>query len=71
MSISYKKLCKTLFDKDIKKKDLQITVGICSSSIINLGINENIDTEALSKIYKALACDISNIIENVDVNSTD
>lgn len=70
MSISYKKLWKLLIDKDMKKKDLQIAAGISSSSITKMGKNENVNTETLTKICKALACDISDIVEIVDDTSS-
>lgn len=63
MSISYKKLWKLLIDKDMKKKDLQIAAGISSSSITKMAKNENVSTETLTKVYKALDCDISDIVE--------
>ncbi|KZL92825.1 helix-turn-helix domain-containing protein [Clostridium magnum] len=65
MSISYKKLWKLLIDKDMKKKDLQIAAGISSSSITKMSKNENISTETLTKVCKALDCDISDIVEMI------
>jgi len=63
MYISYKKLWKLLIDKDMKKKDLQKKAGISSASITKLGKNENVNTDLLEKICKALDCDISDIME--------
>ena len=63
MAISYKKLWKLLIDKDLKKKDLPSLVGISSASVTKLGKNENVNTEILEKICKALNCDISDIME--------
>ena len=63
MAISYKKLWKLLIDKDLKKKDLQKLAGISSASITKLGKNENVNTEILAKICKALGCDIADIME--------
>ena len=68
MAISYKKLWKLLIDKDLKKKDLQKLAGVSSASITKLGKNENVNTEILVKICKALKCDISDIMEIVDEN---
>lgn len=65
MSISYKKLWKLLIDKDMKKKDLQIAAGISSSSITKMAKNENVSTETLAKVCKALDCDIADIVEIV------
>ncbi len=63
MAISYKKLWKLLIDKDMLKKDLQQKAGISSASITKLGKNENVNTDILEKICKALDCDISDIME--------
>jgi DNA-binding Xre family transcriptional regulator len=63
MAISYKKLWKLLIDKDMLKRDLQKKAGISSASITKLGKNENVNTDILEKICKALDCDISDIME--------
>lgn len=63
MSVSYKKLWKLLIDRDMKKKDLREVAGISTSSMAKLGKNENVTTDVLVKICKALKCDISDIME--------
>lgn len=63
MKICYKKLWKLLIDKDMKKKDLSKTANISTSSVSKLSKNENVTTEVLLKICKALSCDISDIME--------
>jgi putative transcriptional regulator len=68
MTVSYKKLWKLLIDKDMKKKDLREAAGISTSSMAKLGKNENVTTDVLVKICKALKCDISDIMEIVDDN---
>ena len=68
MTVSYKKLWKLLIDKDMKKKDLREAAGISTSSMAKLGKNENVTTDVLVKICKALKCDISDIMEIVDEN---
>lgn len=65
MSISYKKLWKLLIDRDMKKKDLQIAAGISSASITKMAKNENVNTDTLTKVCKALECDIAEIVEIV------
>jgi len=55
MAISYKKLWKLLIDRGMKKGELQQKAGISSSSIAKLGKNENLNTDILVKICKALA----------------
>lgn len=66
MPISYKKLWKLLIDKDMKKRDLSEKAGISHASIAKLGKNENITTDILVKICKALDCDIGDIMEIVN-----
>jgi DNA-binding Xre family transcriptional regulator len=66
MAISYKKLWKLLIDLDLKKKDLPSLAGISSASVTKLGKNENVNTEILEKICRALKCDISDIMEMTD-----
>ena len=63
MIISYKKLWKFLIDRDLKKKDLREMAGISPSTIAKLGRNENINTEVLIKICRALDCDLKEIME--------
>ena len=66
MAVRYKKLWKLLIDKDMKKKDLREAAGISTSSMAKLGKNENVTTDVLVKICKALKCDISDIMEIID-----
>lgn len=70
MALSYKKLWKLLIDRNMKKKDLRELSGISPASMAKLGKNENVTTEVLVKICKALKCDISDIVEfsNIDDN---
>ena len=69
MAISYNKLWKLLIDLNIKKKDLQEVSGVSSASITKLGRNENVNTDILLKICKALKVDISDIMEIVDTEN--
>lgn len=66
MAVSYKKLWKLLIDKDMKKKDLRKASGISTASMAKLGKNENVNTEILVRICKALECDIGEIMEVVE-----
>ena len=63
MHISYKKLWKLLIDKEMMKKDLCEKAGISSASMAKLGKNENINTNILVRICRALSCDTSDIME--------
>lgn len=63
MAISYNKLWKLLIDKNMNKQDLKKVSGISTASIAKLGKGENITTDVLLKICKALDCDIADIME--------
>jgi len=63
MSVSYKKLWHMLLDRDMKKKDLQEAAGLTTYAMFKLSRDENVTTEILGKICKALACNTDDIIE--------
>ena len=65
MAVSYKKLWILLIEKDMKKTDLRIQSGISTGALAKLGKNENVNTEVLAKICKALDCKIEDIMEMV------
>ena len=65
MHFSYNNLWKLLIDKNMNKQDLRKLTGISSASIAKLGKGENVNTEVLLRICKALKCDISDIMEFV------
>lgn len=52
-----------MIDKNMNKQDLRKAAGISTASIAKLGKGENITTDVLVKICKALDCDISDIME--------
>ena len=68
MHFSYNNLWKLLIDKNMNKQDLRKMTGISSASIAKLGKGENVNTEVLLRICKALKCDISDIMEFVPVD---
>jgi DNA-binding Xre family transcriptional regulator len=61
--ISYKKLWKLLIDKDLKKTDLLSLAGISKATLNKLSHNQNVTTDILIKVCKALNCNISDIAE--------
>lgn len=63
MSVSYNKLWKILIDKNWKKKDLQAAANLTSHAMYKLGNNDNVTTEILGKICKALDCSVDDIME--------
>ena len=66
MAISYKKLWKLLIDRNLIKKDLRIAAGLSTNALAKLGKNEDVSTEVLRKICRALNCEITDIMEFVD-----
>jgi len=66
MAVSYKKLWKLLIDKNMKKKDLRAVTGISTTTLAKLGKDENVSTDILAKICKALGCDVGDIMEMVN-----
>ena len=65
LGASYKKLWKLLIDRDMKKRDLCEKAGVSATSLAKLGKGENVNTDILVKICRALDCDVSDIMEIV------
>lgn len=63
MSACYKKLWKLLIDKDLKKKDLAKIANISNYTVTKLTRGENVTTDVLGKICKALDCGVEDIME--------
>ena len=68
MSTSYKKLWKLLIDRDLKKKDLQELAGISNYTVSKLNRGDNVTTDVLGKICKALNCNVDDIMEFIPEN---
>lgn len=66
MAVSYKKLWKLLIDRDLKKKDLIEMADISNYTLARLNKGENISTETVAKICKALDCGFDDIMEIVE-----
>ena len=65
MAVCYNKLWKLLIDKNMKKKDLRLATGFSTTALAKLGKNEHVSTEILTKICRALECDLCDIVELV------
>lgn len=63
--VSYNKLWKLLIDKKMNKKDLMQVSGISTASVSKLTKGQNIQTDVLCKICKALDCSFGDIMEYV------
>ena len=66
MSVIYNKLWHILIDRNMKKKDLQEAAGLTNHTLLKLRNNENITTETIGKICKALDCQADDIMEFVE-----
>ena len=69
MAISYNKLWKLLIDKNMKKKDLQESAELTAYAMNKLSRDEDVTTETLGKICKALQCSTDDIMEFVDADT--
>lgn len=54
-----------LIDKEMNKKDLKNTAGICAVSIAKFGKGDNITADVLLKIYEAIDCNLEDIMEMI------
>lgn len=63
MKISYNKLWHLMLDKKMNKADLKRATGISTASIAKLSKGENVTTDILVKICKALNCELNDIME--------
>lgn len=68
MAVSYKKLWKLLIDKGLKKKDLIEMADISKYTIVRLNRGDNISTETVAKICKALNCGFDDIMEIASID---
>jgi len=68
MDVSYKKLWKLLIDRDMKKKELQASAKLSTSTMSKLNKGQNIQTDVLVRICRVLGCDFADIIEIVPIS---
>ena len=66
MAMNYNKLWKLLIDRNMIKKDLREQANLTTNVIAKMGKNENVSTEVLCKICKALDCQLDDIMELVE-----
>ena len=66
MAVSYKKLWKLLIDKDIMKKELSQKANVSNYTLAKMNKGENVTTDVLVRICKALECNLDDIMELVD-----
>ena len=63
MALNYNKLWKLLIDKNMKKADLEKITGLSRSTITKLVNEENVNSDILERICRALNCEIGDIVE--------
>ena len=63
MAVSYKRLWHLLLDRDMKKKDLIELAHISDYTIRKLNRGDNVTTDVLVKICRALDCSLDDIVE--------
>ena len=68
MAISYNKLWKMLIDRDMSRTEMRIKAGISTKTLAKLGKNENVTTDILVRICKALDCGVADIMDITDDN---
>ena len=66
MAVSYKKLWKLLIDKDMMKKELAEKANVSNYTLAKMNKGENVTTDVLVRICKALECNLDDIMELVD-----
>lgn len=66
MAVSYKKLWKLLIDKDMMKKELSQKANVSNYTLAKMNKGENVTTDVLVRICKALECNLDDIMELVD-----
>ena len=69
-TISYNRLWKLLIDKNMNRQALKEISGISTASIAKLGRGDNITTAVLLKICNALDCDLPDIMELVEEDTS-
>ena len=63
MAVSYNKLWKKLIDLEMSKGELRVKAGISTRQLAKLGKNENVTTDVLVKVCKALNCNVDQIMD--------
>ena len=63
MSIDYKPLWKLLIDREMTRIEMRVKAGISTRALARLGKNENVSTEVIGKICRALDCRVTDVME--------
>ena len=63
MAVSFNKLWKKLIDLEMSRSELRVKAGISARQLAKLGKNENVTTDVLVKVCKALDCNVDEIMD--------
>lgn len=66
--LSYKKLFKKMIDIDMKNAELMEQAKVSKSTFYKMKNGKNVTTDVLVRICDVLDCDISEIVERIEVN---
>ena len=66
MTVSYHKLWKKLIDLEMSRTEMRLKAGISTKQLAKLGKNENVNTEVLVRICRALRCNVDEIMDIVE-----
>lgn len=66
MAVNYNKLWKKLIDLEMSKGELRVKSGISTRQLAKLGKNENVSTDVLVKVCKALNCNVDEIMDIIE-----
>ncbi len=71
MTLSYNKLWKLLIDKGMTKTEMRLKADISTTTLAKLGKNETVSMEVLLKICKVLDCNVGDIMDVINEETTD
>lgn len=69
--LSYNKLWKLLIDKGMTKTEMRLKADISTTTLAKLGKNETVSMEVLLKICKVLECNVGDIMDVINEETTD
>ena len=69
MAVTYKKLWHILIDRNMKKQEFKDMAGLTAYAMLKLSRDEDVTTETLGKICKALNCTTDDIMEFIPEES--
>ncbi len=70
MTVRYDKLWKLLIDKKMNRTDLKNTAGVSFNVLAKMSRNEFVSLESLCKICTVLACNIGDVMEFTENETT-